>query len=463
MPHDYVLIAEPNVTLARTFEHFVRDAQLEAVTVRNGHQARSILLKWGLPRILITNLVLPALDGFALLEGLRKSAPANEVPAIVVSSSVQLRKTAAALREPLGITEIVTASTSAPSLRAAFKRALASAKPHEPSLSALPDMATLRPPPAAPLAHTHDPARLARIDAMGLVDDQPPDAALQRIVEETASSLKVPIALVSLVLEHRQWFKAHVGLAGRLLEERGTPLDQSFCRHVVDDDLAAPLIVPDATKHPYFSDNALVQQGTVGSYAGAPLRTPDGQVLGTLCIIDTKPLNIGQEQIDRLVALARRVAGELELRVSRPPPSARDTADMAQLEAVLAHLDAGVVLTTMQRKISFANRYLGQLLGLSPDELIGWTQQSFAHRLAALSDAPEDVVRRLHVYTEGPYVAYEEIALARPVPRVLRWVEKPVRLPAGIAQLGIFTDVSAEVELRAIQEPSVLMVEEHEL
>jgi PAS domain S-box-containing protein len=462
MPQDYVLIAEPTVSLARTFELIVRDAQLEAVTVRSGLQARSTLLKWGIPRLLITNLVLPMLDGFALLGEVRKSAPASEVPAVVVSSSAELRKTAFTLRLELGITELASPTMSADSLREIVTRALTSAT-YDPSLSMIPDVTTLRPPPAIPLAHTLDPVRLARIEAMALVDDGPPDAVLQALVDETAKSLNVPIALVSLVLAQRQWFKAHIGLSGKLLEERGMRIEQSFCRHVVDDELATPLIVPDATKHPLFANNELVKRGTVGGYAGAPLRTPDGLVLGTLCIIDNKPLSIGQDQIDHLIALARRVAGELELRVSKPPPADGGASELPYLEAVLNHLEVGFVLTDAQRKITFVNRTMSDLLGMSAQELVGWPQKKFSQRLAALSDVPDEITRRMRVQADGPVVAYEELALARPQRRVLRWVEKPVRLPNGLAQLGVYTDVSAEVALRAMHAAALPVGEEYEL
>jgi GAF domain-containing protein len=135
-----------------------------------------------------------------------------------------------------------------------------------------------------------DPDRLARIAAMGVVDDLPPDEALQRLVAETAAQFRVPIAVVSIVLGDRQWFKAHHGLGGAFLADRGSPIDGAFCRHVVD--ACAPLVVPDASAHPVFATNPSFVRHGVRGYAGAPLVTPDGDVLGTLCIIDSKPLAI---------------------------------------------------------------------------------------------------------------------------------------------------------------------------
>jgi len=78
-----------------------------------------------------------------------------------------------------------------------------------------------------------------------------------------------------------------------------------------------PLVIADAVAHPTFAQNPLVQDGSVRSYAGAPLQTSSGDVLGTLCIIDKRPMSVSPEELDQLVLLARGVAGELELRAAR--------------------------------------------------------------------------------------------------------------------------------------------------
>ena len=451
MTRDYVLVAEPDLRLARTFAALAEEAGLAAALVRDGLEARKLLRERGLPALLVTDLVLPKLDGFALLEELRKAAPPARVPALVVSSSMQLRTTASGRRAALGIHEITASGMAAHSLRAAFRRALQASGRQLPGESA-PTGTRSIPPRSMPA--TRNPARLERIRAMGLVDDQPPDEGLQRLVEETAQSFGVPIALVSLVLEHRQWFKAHVGLGGELLAARGTPIEQAFCRHVVDADTATPLIVPDATRHPLFSDNPLVRGGTVGSYAGAPLLTSDGKVLGTLCIIDDKPLTIGYDEVDQLVALARRVSGELELRSSmtprvsssRPPPE-RDA--LSYLAPVLGQLEAGVILYDESRHVRYANGAVGELLGVSPDSLLGQPRTWVCERISELGALPERLRHLQHVHEEGPFVAREELELARPTRRVLRWSARPVRLPDGVVQLAVYSDVTAEVDARA--------------
>ncbi|MFO0758061.1 MAG: GAF domain-containing protein, partial [Byssovorax sp.] len=319
-----------------------------------------------------------------------------------------------------------------------------------------------------------DPRRLARISAMGLVDGQPPEEALQRIVQETAQTFGVPIALISIVLGESQWFKAHVGLSGRLLTERGTPINEAFCRHVVDADTPAPLVVPDAASHPFFADNVLVREGSVGSYAGAPLLTPAGDVLGTLCIIDSKPLAIDAAQIDLLVGLARRVAGELELRTTAKKAQGEVTRlrhlleseqnrnkavhkVLSYLEVLLSSIDVGVMLMDTARRIIYANQALAEMAGLSQDALVSMMRIDFVKHVASLSDNPEDLLRRVHVLPTGPFVACEQFELARPERRVLRWVAKPVEIPGGVAQLSTYTDITAQFDLESAREPLLFL------
>lgn len=117
----------------------------------------------------------------------------------------------------------------------------------------------------------------------------------------------VPIAVVSLVDENRQWFKSCAGLG---LNTKETPRDISFCGHAILDDEI--FIIPDTAKDERFSDNPLViNEPFIRFYAGCPLRFTDGSRLGTLCIIDTKPRSLSNDDIETLKDLASTV--ELEL------------------------------------------------------------------------------------------------------------------------------------------------------
>ncbi|MGQ3054350.1 MAG: GAF domain-containing protein [Roseateles sp.] len=116
-----------------------------------------------------------------------------------------------------------------------------------------------------------------------LILDTPPEERFDRIVSFAAEEFDMPIALVSLIDEQRQWFKARIGLAAC-----ETSREISFCGHAI---LQSGLFeVIDAALDPRFADNPLVVGAPfIRFYIGAPLALPGGAVVGTLCLIDTRP------------------------------------------------------------------------------------------------------------------------------------------------------------------------------
>ena len=138
--------------------------------------------------------------------------------------------------------------------------------------------------------------------------DTVPEEIFDDLTELAARICEAPIALISLVDEDRQWFKSTVGIA-----VRETSRDISFCAHAL---LHQGLfIITDATKDPRFANNPLVSSAPgIRFYAGAPLITPDGHALGTLCVIDHLPRQLRPEQQQALLVLSRLVMTQLELR-----------------------------------------------------------------------------------------------------------------------------------------------------
>ena len=137
--------------------------------------------------------------------------------------------------------------------------------------------------------------------------DTPPEERFDSITRVAKKLFSVPIALVSIVDEDRQWFKSKAGL-----DANETPREISFCGHAILHDDA--FIVPDTKKDERFADNPLVLEPPyIRFYAGYPLRTMDGLKLGTLCIIDTKPRRLSRVNIQMLSDLGAMVERELTL------------------------------------------------------------------------------------------------------------------------------------------------------
>ncbi len=117
--------------------------------------------------------------------------------------------------------------------------------------------------------------------------DTSPEAAFDDITQLVARLCDVPIALVSLVDTDRQWFKSRVGL-----DSTQTAREMVFCAHTILEN--KPLVVADATLDARFADNPLVTgEPGIRFYAGAPLVTRSGFALGTLCVIEVQPRELG--------------------------------------------------------------------------------------------------------------------------------------------------------------------------
>ena len=168
--------------------------------------------------------------------------------------------------------------------------------------------------------------RLASLREYEILDTEP-EPAFDDITRLAAFICGTPVALISLLDLHRQWFKSRVGL-----EVQETPIELAFCAHAIEDEKV--MLVPDALQDPRFSLNPLVTGAPkIRFYAGAPLVTPGGVALGTICAIDQVPRSLTEAQRSALAALARQVVQLLELRKSlRDLELAREEKRVAQSE-----------------------------------------------------------------------------------------------------------------------------------
>ena len=195
-------------------------------------------------------------------------------------------------------------------------------------------------------------AALARYEAL----DTPLEPAFDRIVRLAALLLDVPIAVISLVDAGRQWFKARYGL-----DMREAPRTIAFCDHAICG--TGILVVPDAELDPRFRDNPVVTGDMrLRFYAGAPLVTPDGFALGTICAIDRTPRQLSARDAAVLAALAEQALHELEVRSAldelyREVAEGRRTArtlqdEGAKLAALLNATENAVVTTDTDGRVA---------------------------------------------------------------------------------------------------------------
>lgn len=241
---------------------------------------------------------------------------------------------------------------------------------------------------AAPVPE-NESERLRRLRRYGILDT-PPDPRFDRIARLAGRLLDCPIALISLVDEHRQWFKARVGL-----EASETSRADAFCAHTIMGEEV--LVVNDAASDPRFSENPLVLgEPDIRFYAGAPLTLSGGLGMGTLCVIDRKPRELDEAGREVLVDLARMVVDAMENHRHST------TLIQAHLELASAHEELRAISDAISQDVRAPLRQLGALLEMFESD----------HRAALSGDAVEELeeVRRVRARADEAIRGLTELA-----------------------------------------------------
>ena len=292
--------------------------------------------------------------------------------------------------------------------------------------------------------------------------DTPPEAEFDDLARLAAGICGTPAAFVSLIDANRQWFKAAVGLDIREISR-----DVAFCAHaILQPDV---MVVPDLRADDRFARNPLVSEApAIRFYAAAPLVTPDGFTLGSLCVIDYEPRQLTPMQREALASLGRHVVTQLELRRQN-----------RQLRESQENLTASIrAAQEAEQALTVERAYLEQLFEASPEAIVvldsedrvvrangeftslfGYTRDEYLNRpineLIVPADLKEEGRRLTGEVTRGGDVAVETVRQRKDGRHVhVSILGRPVRLDGGpVGVYGIYRNITerrrAEEALRA--------------
>jgi diguanylate cyclase (GGDEF)-like protein len=330
---DYILIVIVNAARASAVRNLALDFCSDVVLMRDGQSAVDHLDRAGPPRLLITELSLPRVDGFGVLRHLRRTSAGARASAIVVSSHDSLRSAAMKLADSLGISQILPLDVD----RSALKRAVAEAM-------------GVKEGAGSPAARRAARAASAPPETAAL------DEVISRALLDLTRQFHVPVAAAYLRVRDERRFAAYGSVP-----DASPSMDWShileLLPHAANGD--DPLLVPDLEHHPLIGHGAPLS--AIRGFAGVPLVRPGGGHWGALGVFDVKPLSLAPDDIDALAAFARDVAVEIDQQFGGPREAAAAASDIDERFEALEQLAATDPLTGLANRRGCEKSIAGEI------------------------------------------------------------------------------------------------------
>ncbi len=290
---------------------------------------------------------------------------------------------------------------------------------------------------------TPDPSRLAALKSLRILDTER-EERFDRITRLAARLLDTPIALITLLDDHRQWFKSNVGL-----DVPETPIGHAFCTYTIEQ--PETLVVPNALEDPRFCENPLVLGSPhIRFYAGYPLSASDGTRVGTLCVIDRKPRELTTDQHAILLELAALAEDELnafELHDALRRLAESDQAwreERQAFEAFMNNSPSVVFIKDSESRNLFMNRRGEEIFNVSAGALRGKRDDEWLPPTVAKQSMENDQL----MLTSGKMTEVIE-AMPGANGQTYQWLvlRFPILRDSGQRILGgVAVDISARIE-----------------
>ena len=421
------LVLQHDLGRAAQYARLLELMRVPTTVAHTTDEAAFHVSRLGAPAVLLIELTMPAEREVRFLRELKRATPV-----IAIVDSRQMYEFAARQMIDLNIVSLLTRSQHLITVDRAIRQVVGAEAPHPPAAPA-----PQKPPPdeyfqalrvAERLSDHPLVERLAKLPAL---EQGAAPEDLQRLAAETAALFAAPLALLWLDWSGRSSFVSHPRLAPDATLRQGGGPWLAFRNALA----GQPLHAADVFNHRLMANNPLVRDHTLRSFAGAPIRSTEGAVVGAICIGHPAPNGIAAGHLDPLVFWALRIGSSLAQQqpaapslpppppeITAPPPETTEKAPSPlSARGVLMALQTGVFVTDLEGAILHANPQAPALLGLGKKRLRGLSRRDVCALLRSQTDASAAALAELSSAALGPQPHAVELVLTRPSRRVLRW------------------------------------------